>query len=141
MLWTLYRRCLVHKCKSVSFRVARPESYLNSTASIQVQILLSSPVFKALLDHHNLLCGMKVWSLPKLTIPARVNCDLPCYTASLQFRWLAQPLPHGLFVGEILVFLLFRGKLTKRANHGMRQDAVSPVDWIKDKSTIVTECI
>jgi len=45
-------------------------------------------------------------------------------TASLQFRWLAQPLPHGLFVGEILVFLLFRGKLTKRANHGMRQDAV-----------------
>lgn len=21
-------------------------------------------------------------------------------TASLQFRWLAQPLPHGLFVGE-----------------------------------------
>ena len=44
-------------------------------------------------------------------------------TASLQFRWLAQPLPHGLFVGEILVFLLFRGKLTKRANYGMRQDA------------------
>ena len=45
-------------------------------------------------------------------------------TASLQFRWLAQPLPHGLFVGEILVFLLFRGKLTKHANHGMHQDAV-----------------
>jgi len=44
-------------------------------------------------------------------------------TASLQFRWLAQPLPHGLFVGEILVFLLFRGRLTKHANHGMRQDA------------------
>ena len=45
-------------------------------------------------------------------------------TASLQFRWLAQPLPHGLFVEEILVFLLFRGKLIKHANHGMRQDAV-----------------
>jgi len=45
-------------------------------------------------------------------------------TASLQFRWLAQSLPHGLFVGEILVFLLFRRKLTKHANHGMRQDAV-----------------
>jgi hypothetical protein len=45
-------------------------------------------------------------------------------TASLQFRWLAQPLPHGLFVVEILVFLLFRGWLTKHANHGMRQDAV-----------------
>ena len=39
-------------------------------------------------------------------------------TASLQFRWLAQPLPHGLFVGEILVLLLFRGWLTKHANHG-----------------------
>jgi len=46
------------------------------------------------------------------------------YTAFLQFRWLAQPLPHGLFVGEILVFLLFRGKLAKHANHRMRQDAV-----------------
>ena len=43
-------------------------------------------------------------------------------TASLQFQWLAQPPPHDLFVGEILVFLLFRGKLTKHANHGMRQD-------------------
>jgi len=48
-------------------------------------------------------------------------------TASLQFRWLAQPLPHGLFVGEILVFLLFRGKLAKHANHRMRQDAVCTV--------------
>ena len=28
------------------------------------------------------------------------------------------------FVGEILVFLLFRGKLIKHANHRMRQDAV-----------------
>ena len=46
-----HRRCLVHKCKSVSYRAARPESYLNSTASIRVQILLGSPVFKALLDH------------------------------------------------------------------------------------------
>ena len=31
------------------------------------------------------------------------------------FPWLAQPLPHGLFVGEIL---------TKHAHHRMRQDAV-----------------
>jgi len=52
---------------------------------------------------------------------------LPLCTASLQFRWLAQPLPHGLFVGEILVFLLFRGKLAKHANHRMRQDAVYAV--------------
>jgi hypothetical protein len=45
-------------------------------------------------------------------------------TASLQFQWLAQPLPHSLFVGEILVFLLFKGKLTKHGNYRMRQDAV-----------------
>ena len=45
-------------------------------------------------------------------------------TASLQFRWLAQPRLHGLFVGEILVFLLFKGKLIKHANHRMRQEAV-----------------
>ena len=50
---------------------------------------------------------------------------LPRITASLQFRRLAQPLPHGLFVGEILVFLLFRGRSTKHANHGMLQDAVN----------------
>ena len=55
------------------------------------------------------------------SVRARPN---PEHTASFQFRWLAQPLLHGLFVREILVFLLFRGKLTKRANHGMRQDAV-----------------
>ena len=55
---------------------------------------------------------------------ASVRINRHALTASLQFRWLAQPLPHGLFVGEILVFLLFRGKLTKHANHGMRQDAV-----------------
>jgi hypothetical protein len=31
-------------------------------------------------------------------------------TPSRQFRWLAQPHLHGLFVGEVLVFLLFKGK-------------------------------
>jgi len=46
------------------------------------------------------------------------------YTASLQFRWLAQPRLHGLFEGEVLVFLLFKGKLIKHANHRMRQEAV-----------------
>ena len=46
------------------------------------------------------------------------------YTASLQFWWLAQPRLHGLFVGEVLVFLLFKGKLIKHANHRMRQEAV-----------------
>ena len=45
-------------------------------------------------------------------------------------RWLAQPLPHDLSVGEILVFLLFRGKLTKHANHGMRQDAVQQSNYV-----------
>ena len=45
-------------------------------------------------------------------------------TASLQFRWLAQPRLHGLFVGEVLVFLLFKGELTKHANHRTRQEAV-----------------
>ena len=66
--------------------------------------------------------------------------DLPCAprnlvlfctnverTASLQFRWLAQPRLHGLFVGEVLVFLLFKGKLIKYANHRMRQAAVELV--------------
>ena len=51
----------------------------------------------------------------------------PCsdeHTASLQFRWLALPRLHGLFVGEVLVFLLFKGKLIKHANHRMRQEAV-----------------
>ena len=47
-------------------------------------------------------------------------------TASLQFRWLAQPRLHGLFVGEVLVFLLFKGKLINHANHRMRQEAVDP---------------
>ena len=61
----------------------------------------------------------------RLCSASRIRCSgWPGLTAPLQFRWLAQPLPHGLFVGEILVFLLFRGKLTKHANHGMRQDAV-----------------
>ena len=61
------------------------------------------------------------------TLSIQASSRSPLYTASLQFRWLAQPLPHGLFVGEILVFLLFRGKLTKHASHGMRQDAVHKV--------------
>jgi len=39
------------------------------------------------------------------------------HTPSRQFRWLAQPRLHGLFVGEVLVFLLFKGKLIKHANH------------------------
>ena len=39
-------------------------------------------------------------------------------------RVVRAALLHGLVVGEILVFLLFRGKLTKHANHGMRQDAI-----------------
>jgi hypothetical protein len=55
-------------------------------------------------------------------------------TASLQFRWLAQPLPHGLFVGEILVFLMFKGWLTKHANHGMRQDVVHNPTQLKKAS-------
>ena len=42
----------------------------------------------------------------------------------------SQPLPHDLSVGEILVFLLFRGKLTKHANHGMRQDAVQQSNYV-----------
>jgi hypothetical protein len=49
------------------------------------------------------------------------------HTASLQFRWLARPRLHGLFVGEVLVFLLFKGKLIKHANHRMRQEAVASV--------------
>jgi len=36
---------------------------------------------------------------------------------SRQFQWLAQPRLHGLFVGEILAFLLFKGNLIKHANH------------------------
>jgi hypothetical protein len=36
----------------------------------------------------------------------------------------AQPRLHGLFVGGVLVFLLFKGKLIKHANHRMRQEAV-----------------
>ena len=38
-------------------------------------------------------------------------------TPSRQFRWLAQPRLPGPFVGEDLVFLLFKGKLIKHANH------------------------
>ena len=57
-------------------------------------------------------------------------------TASLQFRWLAQPRLHGLFVGEVLVFLLFKEKLIKHANHRMRQEAVHTtgkgVEMMKD---------
>jgi len=32
------------------------------------------------------------------------------HTPSCQFRLLAQPRLHGLFVGEVLVFLLFKEK-------------------------------
>jgi hypothetical protein len=46
------------------------------------------------------------------------------YTPSCQLRCLAQPRLHGLLVGEILVFLLFKGKLIKHANHRTRLDAV-----------------
>jgi hypothetical protein len=60
-------------------------------------------------------------------------------TASLQFRWLAQPLPHGPFVGEILVFLLFRGRLTKHVNHGMRQDAVGILTTVSGISFVSTK--
>jgi len=35
--------------------------------------------------------------------------EFPIFS-SRQFRWLAQPRLHGLFVGEVLVFLLFKGK-------------------------------
>jgi len=46
---------------------------------------------------------------------ARTNASkvklVDCYhTPSRQFRWLAQPRLQGLFVREILVFLLFKGK-------------------------------
>jgi len=52
----------------------------------------------------------------------RVRCDsLP---ARLYTRWLAQPSPHGLFEGEVLVFLLFKAKLMKHANHRTRLGAV-----------------
>jgi hypothetical protein len=38
-------------------------------------------------------------------------------TPSRQFRWLAQPRAHGLFVGEVLVFLLLReSKAVDHAN-------------------------
>ena len=68
------------------------------------------------LANQNNSLGQPKWSLHVATA---VRYKI---TASLQFRWLAQPLLHGLFVGEILVFLLFRGWLTKHAR--MRQDAV-----------------
>jgi len=50
--------------------------------------------------------------------------ELPIlHTASLQFRWLAQLRLHGLFIGEVLVFLLFKGKLIKHANYRTRLGA------------------
>ena len=55
--------------------------------------------------------------------------------ASLQFRWLVQPRPHGLFVGEVLVFLLFKEKLIKYANHRTCQEAVQGVQSPPPKKT------
>jgi len=71
--------------------------------------------------------SIRLYTQPRISIQIfskRYHVLINPHTAPLQFRWLAQPLPHGLFVGEILVFSLFRGKLTKHANHRMRQDAV-----------------
>jgi len=51
-------------------------------------------------------------------------CGVIRCRARLYTRWLAQPSLHGLFKGEVLVFLLFKGKLMKHANHRTRLGAV-----------------
>ena len=48
---------------------------------------------------------------------------------------LAQPRPHGLFVGEVLVFLLFKENLIKHANHQTRQEAVQGIQSPPPKKT------
>ena len=47
---------------------------------------------------------------------------LPPLSVRLLYEGIAPTLCYS--ISSILVFLLFRGKLTKHANHGMCQDAV-----------------
>ena len=51
------------------------------------------------------------------------------HTASLQIPVVSAATSVRPFVGEVLVFLLFKGKLIKHANHRMRQEAVASVKF------------
>ena len=58
--------------------------------------------------------------LTYIIVPARATesrLRVPYIHPLINSGWLAQPRLHGLFVGEVLVFLLFKGKLIKHANH------------------------